>query len=90
MANAYVVYKAQGEFSDYREELLSVVLDPAKIAQEIKRQAELLVEEEKPRATEHRPITITEYNNGMKVMIGKMGWGPEEIYFYHKEVPLAE
>ncbi len=90
MANAYVVYKAQGELSDYREELLSVVLDPAKIAQEIKRQVDLFVKDEEPSSSEHRPITVTEHNNGMKVMIGKMGWGPEEIYFYHKEVPLAE
>ena len=85
---AYVITKEYGEYSDYRQELLSVALDEKTAVAEVNRHAKDFMAER-----EHlvNPVElITRDSMTVTIREGVMGFSSQDTHFSANEVPLAQ
>ena len=86
MATAFGIFREEGEFSDNRSELCAIALTSDTASTEVRAQAKKFADEEGLCTSD--PIEIFANGSSIEVRIGKMGYGPRQVYFRIEEVPL--
>ncbi|MFH1759444.1 MAG: hypothetical protein ABH822_02720 [Patescibacteria group bacterium] len=88
-ATAHAIFKEEGEYSDHLKELLAVALNREAATAEVEKQVKEFVEKQRSHTSHSTPIKVLGNASYLMVRIGKTGWGPRDVKFYAKEVPLA-